>query len=99
MSNGGLTFLSRSGDNVQFLVNPAAPFPDRVKWRIDTIDPVRYPVGMAIEYGKTPFLIRDTGTRRLKSKIDGIRNLVGGGSDSYWTMTWHCQNGDSCPAL
>ena len=97
MSNGGLTFLSRSGDNVQFLVNPPAPFPDRVKWKIDTIDPVRYPVGMAIEYGKTPFLVRDLGTRRLKSKIDGVRNLVGGGGDSYWTMTWHCQNGDSCP--
>jgi hypothetical protein len=98
LSNNGLTFLSRSGDNVQFLVNPPAPFPDRVKWRIDTLDPVRYPVGMAIEYGKTPFLIRDTGTRRLKSKIDGVRNLVGGGGDSYWTMTWQCQNGDRCPA-
>jgi hypothetical protein len=37
------------------------------------------------------------GTRRLKSKTDGLRNLVGGGGDSIWIMTWHCQSGDTCP--
>jgi hypothetical protein len=102
LSDSGLTYLSRSGDNVRF-DKPGAALEERHKWRIDTVDPVRYPVGMAIEVGKTPLLIKDTGTRRLKSKVTSagqpniVRNLVGGGSDGVWTMTWHCQSGDNCP--
>jgi hypothetical protein len=33
---------------------PGTNLEDRLKWKIDTTDPVRYPVGTNIEYGKTP---------------------------------------------
>jgi hypothetical protein len=95
MNDDGLTYLSRNGDNVQF--EKPTVLDDRFKWRVESIDPVKYPVGMNIEYGKTPFLIRDLGTRRLQSKAAVLRNLVDSGADSIWTMTWHCQGTDACP--
>jgi hypothetical protein len=102
LSDNGLTYLSRSGDNVRF-DKPGSALEERHKWKIDTVDPVLYPDKMPIQIGKTPLLIKDTGTRRLKSKVTStgqpniVRNLVGGGGDGVWTMTWQCQSGDSCP--
>lgn len=101
LNDNGLTYLSRTGDYVRF-DKPGANLESRLQWKIESIDLVRYPVGTNIEYGKTPFAITNLSTRRLKSKVvtgqpNVVRNLLGGGGDSVWTMTWHCQSGDSCP--
>lgn len=100
VADGGITYLARSGDNVIF--RPISnPIESRYKWKITSTDTALYPDGTTIEYGKTPFLVVSTeSTRKLKAKLDGttfiVRNLLGGGGDSIWTMSWACLNGDTC---
>jgi hypothetical protein len=98
--------LANSGDNVTFTVVSGTP-PNTVKWRLDTTDAVRYPVGMPIEFGKTPVILTNylstppTGVppstaRRLKSQGGLLRNLTGASSDAVWKLTWACAAGDVC---
>jgi hypothetical protein len=101
--DGGVTYLARSGDNVIYRAVTGSPLPDaRFRWKITSTDQTLYPDGTPIVYGQTPFIVSSTdSTRRLKAKVDAngldiVRNLVGAGADSIWTMSWACINGDTC---